>query len=223
MISRTTITLGFALTLALALLGAALSARSQKNARVRNFEFTYLTRIPASPAGAKSLRIWIPLPQSDPYQTISGLKIKSPVPYANHRDPEYGNEYLYLQVPAASVNSLTELRMSFQVKRHEHRVALDTQLATAQLRGLKPPDLHRFLQPDRLVPLQGVIEELSAQETRGIQDPLGEARAIYNYVVAAMRYDHSRPGWATGEPIRAFASKRSDWPDFHPSLSGRGS
>src|SRR5258708_24869688 len=220
MISRTTIALGFALTLALAVLGAALSARSQKSAPVRNFEFTYLTRIPASPAGAKSLRIWIPLPQSDPYQTISGLKIESPFPYANHRDPEYGNEYLYLQVPAASVNSLTELRMSFQVKRHEHRVALDTQLATAQLRGLKPPDLHRFLQPDRLVPLQGVIEELSAQETRGIQDPLGKARAIYNYVVASMRYDKSGTGWGNGDAIWACTSKRGNCTDFHSLFIG---
>jgi len=220
MISRTTITLGFALTLALALLGAALSARSQKNARVRNFEFTYLTRIPASPAGAKSLRIWIPLPQSDAYQTISGLKIKSPFPYAKHRDPEYGNEYLYLQVPAASVNSLTEVRMSFQVKRHEHRVALDTQLATAQLRGLKPPDLHRFLQPDRLVPLQGVIEDLSAQETRGIQDPLGKARAIYNYVIASMRYDKSGTGWGNGDAIWACTSKRGNCTDFHSLFIG---
>src|SRR5260370_727479 len=153
MISRTTITLGFALTLALALLGAALSARSQKNARVRNFEFTYLPGIPASPAGAKSLRIWIPLPQSDAYQTISGLKIKSPFPYAKHRDPEYGNEYLYLQVPAASGNSLTEVRMRFQAKRHEHRVALDTQLATAHVRGLNPPDLPPFLHPNRTGPV----------------------------------------------------------------------
>src|SRR5260370_21346158 len=114
MISRTTIAFGFALTLALAVLGAALSARSQKSAPVRNFEFTYLTRIPASPAGAKSLRIWIPLPQSDPYHAIGGVKIESPFPYAKHRHPEYGNEYLYLQLPAAHMNSLEERRIHFQ-------------------------------------------------------------------------------------------------------------
>src|SRR5260370_11351882 len=184
MISRTTITLGFALTLALALLGAALSARSQKNARVRNFEFTYLTRIPASPPGAKTLRIWIPLPQSDPYQSIGGLKIESPFPYAKHRDPEYGNEYLYLQVPAAQVSSLAEVRMSFQAARQEHRVQLDTHPAGAPSPAADSPGLQRFLQPDRRVPLQGVIAELAAQETRGMQDALEKARAIYNSVVA---------------------------------------
>ena len=31
---------------------------------VRTFEFTYLARIPELPAGAESLRLWIPLPAS---------------------------------------------------------------------------------------------------------------------------------------------------------------
>src|SRR5260370_20318446 len=121
MISRRTIALGIAFTFALAVLGAAFSARTQTNAPVRKFEFTYLARIPASPAGAKRLRIWIPLPQSDPYQAIGGVQIESPFPYPKHRDPEYGNEYLYLQVPAAQMNSPAEVRIDFQVAHQEHR------------------------------------------------------------------------------------------------------
>jgi hypothetical protein len=89
------------------------------NVSARTFEFTYLTKIPAALAGAKTLRIWIPLPQSDPYQEISALKIESPFPYAKYRDPEYGNEYLYLQIPAAQMGSLEEVRMSFQVTRQD--------------------------------------------------------------------------------------------------------
>jgi hypothetical protein len=61
--------------LTLAVLGAAFSAESQTNVSVRNFEFTYLTRIPASPLGAKTLKIWIPLPQSDPYQAIGTISV----------------------------------------------------------------------------------------------------------------------------------------------------
>jgi len=179
MTSRRTVALGFAFTFALVVLGAAFSAPSQMSAPVRNFEFVYLTRIPASPLGAKTLRIWIPLPQSDPYQAIGGLKVESPFPYAKHRDPEYGNEYLYLQVPAAQMSSLEEVRMSFQVTRQEHRVDLDARPLSAQS-GVNSPGLRRFLQPDHRVPLQGIIAELSAQQTLGIQDPLEKARAIYN-------------------------------------------
>ncbi len=81
MISRWIVALCLAFTFALAGLGAAFSTPSRANALVRSFEFTYLTSIPALPLGAKTLRIWIPLPQSDPYQAIGGLKIESPFPY----------------------------------------------------------------------------------------------------------------------------------------------
>jgi transglutaminase-like putative cysteine protease len=70
------------------------------------------------------------------------------------------------------------------------------------------------------VPLQGVIEELSAQETRGIQDPLGKARAIYNYVIASMRYDKSGTGWGNGDAIWACTSKRGNCTDFHSLFIG---
>ncbi len=163
MTSRRIVALGIAFTFALAVLGAAFSASLQTDAPVRNFEFTYLTRIPASPLGAKTLRIWIPLPQSDPYQAISRLKVESRFPYAKYRDPEYGNQYLYLQVQATNVSALEEVRMSFEVARQEHRVDLDAYAVSAQSAGADPPGLRRFLEPDRRVPLRGVIAELAAQ------------------------------------------------------------
>jgi transglutaminase-like putative cysteine protease len=220
MISRRIVDLRFAFAFALALLGARMSAWSQIDAPVRTFEFTYLARIPALPQGSKTLTLWIPLPQSDPYQAISGLKIESPFPYTTHRDPEYGNEYLYVQAPAGRVNSVQEVRLSFQVTRREHHVDFDAHPSSALSAGAAPPDLQRFLQPDRRVPLQGVIAELSAQETRGIQDPLERARAIYDYVVATMRYDKSGTGWGNGDAIWACTSKRGNCTDFHSLLIG---
>jgi transglutaminase-like putative cysteine protease len=151
---------------------------------------------------------------------ISGLSIESRFPYAKRHDPEYGNEYLFLQVPAGQVNSLEEVRMTFQVTRQEHRIELDGHPASAQSVGADPPGLRRFLQPDRLVPLQGVIAELAAQQTHGIQDPLEKARAIYNYVVATMRYDKSGSGWGNGDAIWACTAKRGNCTDFHSLLIG---
>ncbi len=220
MISRRIVAFGFVFTLALAVLGAAFAAPSQTNRSSRNFEFTYLTKIPPSPLGAKTLRIWIPLPKSDPYQAITGLKIESPFPYAEHRDPEYGNEYLYFQIPAAQLSSLAEVRMSFQVARREHRISLDAHAVSAQSARISPPGINRFLQPDRRVPLQGIIAELSVQETRGMQDPLAKARAIYNYVIVTMRYDKSGTGWGNGDAIWACTAKRGNCTDFHSLFIG---
>jgi transglutaminase-like putative cysteine protease len=219
-ISRRIVALNIAFTFTVVILCVAVSAPSRTNVSVRTFEFTYLTKIPSSPIGAKTLRMWIPLPQSEPYQAISGLKVESPFPYAKYRDPEYGNQYLYLQVPAAQVSALEEVRLSFEVARQEHRVDLDSHAVDAQSAGADEPGLRRFLEPDRRVPLHGVIAELAAQETRGIKDPLEKARAIYNYVVATMRYDKSGTGWGNGDAIWACTAKRGNCTDFHSLFIG---
>ncbi len=218
--SLKTIVLTFACIIALAAMGAAFSASSETSASLRNFEFTYLTRIPILPADAKTSRIWIPLPQSDRYQTIGNLKIETPFAFTKHRDPEYGNEYVYLQVPAAKVTGPAEVRVSFEVTRHEHRVVLEAHPVTAQSAGADPPGLQRFLQADRRVPLQGVIAELAAQETRGISEPLAKARAIYDYVIATMRYDKSGTSWGNGDAIWACTAKRGNCTDFHSLFIG---
>src|SRR5260370_15698642 len=117
------------------------------SAPVRNSESIYLTRIPASPPGAKTLKISIPLPQSDLYQAIGGMQIESPFSYAKRRDPEYGNEYLYLQIPSAKVSALVDIRLSFHVTRHDHRVLLDTHQVNKQSPGIDPQAVRRFLHP----------------------------------------------------------------------------
>jgi transglutaminase-like putative cysteine protease len=196
-----------------------LSISSDASPASRTFEFTYLTRIPGLPADAKISRIWIPLPQSDSYQAISELKIESPFPYTTHRDSEYGNTYVYLEIPAAKVGAPAEVRVNFQVRRQEHQVALAGN-ANAENMGADMRNVQRFLQPDRRVPLAGIIGELSAQETRGIQDPLAKARAIYDYVIATMRYDKSGTGWGNGDAIWACTAKRGNCTDFHSLFIG---
>src|SRR6202790_3507285 len=106
-----------ACVVAIAIVGHGFFVPSHASTAIRSFEFTYVTRIPALPPDAKSSRIWIPLPQSDGYQTVSDLKIESPFPYAMHRDFEYGNAYLYLEIPVAKIAELAEVRVRFQVLR----------------------------------------------------------------------------------------------------------
>jgi transglutaminase-like putative cysteine protease len=193
------------------------------SAPVRNFEFTYVAKIPALPADAKVSKIWIPLAQSDVYQAISDRIIESPFAYEIHRDPEYRNAYMYLEVPAAKPSGATEVRIHFKVARQEHRVAIEgvpSATSPADRTDVCTEDLKRFLEPDRRVPLQGTIAELSAEQTRGIQDPMAKARAIYDYVLATMRYDKSGTGWGNGDAIWACTAKRGNCTDFHSLLIG---
>jgi len=103
--SRRIVALAYMFVAVIAAMCGRIPAFSETSIAVRSFEFTYVTKIPALPGGAKISRIWIPVPQSDADQTISGLKIESPFPYAPHREAEYGNGYVYLEVPAAEVAS----------------------------------------------------------------------------------------------------------------------
>jgi transglutaminase-like putative cysteine protease len=196
------------------------SALSRSDAAARSFEFTYAARIPAVPPDATTVRIWIPIPQSDPFQNITGFKLQSPFVYKSLRDPEYGNEYFYLEIPSAKIAQPTELRITFHATRFEHRVALNARQPDSRLAGRAPLNLQRFLQPDRRIPLQGTIAQLSAQETQGILDPLAKARAIYNYVITTMRYDKSGTGWGNGDAIWACTAKRGNCTDFHSLFIG---
>ena len=193
--------------------------RSFSRTRTRTFEFVYVARIAGLPPGGNMLRLWVPLPVSDPYQKISLLHIESPVAYELHRDPEYGNRYAYLEFNSGQVSFPFEVRMRFQTERHEHRVNLGAARSVRAGAELQA-DLRRFLEPDRLVPTDGVIAALAEQETRGLTQSLDKARAVYDFVVSTMRYDKSEEGWGRGDAIYACNTRKGNCTDFHSLFIG---
>jgi hypothetical protein len=178
----------------------------------RSFEFKYVVHVPSLPAGSRELRLWIPLPYEDLYQSVSRLQIESPVPYAVHREPQYNDRYAYLVVDAANAKTPFDVQLTFHVKRLEHRVPLRSMRDTPAQPVVEPA---RFLQPDRLVPIDGEIAELSREQTEDVMLPVQKARKIYDYVVATMHYDHDGTGWGRGDAIWACDAKHGNCTDFH--------
>jgi transglutaminase-like putative cysteine protease len=206
------------LLLVAGLAGVSFRGASREEAARRVFAFSYVARIPALPSASGMLRVWIPVPESDSFQKISRLALESPVPYQLHRDPEYKNQYAYLEVAPRATP--LEVRMSFEVERREDRVRLDSVPPAADPPAPPPRELARFLQPDRLVPSDGMIAALAEQETRGLTQPLEKARAIYNYVVSTMKYDKSGQGWGRGDAIYACNVRKGNCTDFHALFIG---
>lgn len=207
------------LTGGVAVTGALLwRERQQAAVPTRNFEFTYTVRVPALPEGSQRLRLWIPVPESDAHQEITALRLETPVVYEFHRDPEYGNFYAYLEAEAPQAP--LDVKMRLWVKRREHRVSLELGEAGARADSASRAELERALKPDRLVPIDGVIAQLAAQETRGLTDPREKARAIYRYVVSTMKYDKSGEGWGRGDAIYACNIRRGNCTDFHALFIG---
>lgn len=202
--------------------GGAFFFRSsfQKSAATREFEFVFLARIPELPPEAKNVRVWIPLPPTNDQQEIRELTVESPVVFERHREPEYGNQYLYWEGPAAELPRPVEVILHFRILRREYRVALERGPGHVVAAARPEEMLERFLQPDRLVPTGGLIAQLAEQATRGRTEPLEKARAIYDYVVSTMRYDKSGEGWGRGDAIYACNAKQGNCTDFHALLIG---
>src|SRR6266481_185411 len=200
------------LLILLAAVSPPTSESDEPTSASRNFVFTCITHVPAIPPDSRELRIWLPLPYEDRSQGISQLKIESPVRYKIQRDKDYGDRYVYVVVDADDARKPFDIKISFHVERFEHRVSF-TPLVEPLGQPLVSPD--RFLLPDRLVPIDGVIGELSDQQTRDATQPIDKARRIYEYVIATMHYDHDGTGWGRGDAVWTCSSKHGNWTDFH--------
>jgi transglutaminase-like putative cysteine protease len=199
-----------------ALAGMSRGAGTQPMAE-RQFEFTFTTVVPQAKLDAASLRLWIPLPRDTAWQKISGLHINAPVKYTRRRDPEYGNDYIYAEIPASRVaQGSTEVHVTFQTVRREERANLSgADLGAPKSDSKDRLMLARYLQPDALVPLDGMLKELAEDQTKGLTTPLQRAKAIYDYVVNTMKYQKTGEGWGRGDAVWACTSKYGNCTDFH--------
>jgi transglutaminase-like putative cysteine protease len=207
-----------ALAGALALGAGLLSAEKTAARAQRSFVFTYQVHVP--PVSGESLKshLWIPLPQSDEHQSISKLAIESRVAHKTAEESEYGNSYAVFsprQVEAAAGYDVT---LRFEVTRREY--LRDLRATGGQPPQVKDAMLKRYLQPDKMVPLNATIAELARTQTEGVTAPLERAHKIYNYVASTMRYDKSGEGWGRGDEMWACDSKRGNCTDFHSVLIG---
>jgi transglutaminase-like putative cysteine protease len=184
----------------------------------RTFALTYSAEIHDLPAGAKEVHLWVPYPQSDEYQTVLNAKVNSPFPTKIETASQYGNKMVHVVVrnPTTATVPLT---MEFVVERKE-RVQKNFVEVKTTSGGKAPEDLQRWLQPDHLVPLDQKIREMSAEITAGKNTDVEKARAIYDYVLANMRYDKSGTGWGNGDIYWACDAKRGNCTDFHALFIG---
>ncbi|MGH9689171.1 MAG: transglutaminase-like domain-containing protein [Candidatus Acidiferrales bacterium] len=205
-----------ALLMAVSLANSSLAAPAVPT---RNLEMTTVTHVPAMPAGSHELRIWIPLPYTgtDAYQKVSQLKVASPVPYHIDREPVFGDRYAYAVVKPSQAEKPFDIRISFHVERFEHRVLLTPSTSAPSVPHMQ---LARYLRPDKMIPLDGQIGQLSAEQTKGAHGSIEKAHKIYEYILVTMHYDHAGTGWGHGDAIWACNSKHGNCTDFHSLFIG---
>lgn len=197
---------------------AAVAYASPAPPRVRTVQFSYKTIVKDIPTGARKVDIWIPVPHDSPFQQIKDLVINSPYPYQLDT-ARYGNRVLHLRLTEPPKAAFT-IDMQFTAARKEH--------IQGQLRTRTPtpptaePGLDRWLQADRLVPIDGKIRQWAQAvvDSVGAKTDLQKAQAIYNHVIATVKYDKTGTGWGRGDIYYACDARRGNCTDFHAIFIG---
>jgi hypothetical protein len=194
-----------------------LSARAQTQAqpqpaKVREVEFTYHSDITGIDPKAHRVEAWIPLPRDDRFQQVSELKIDSPAHVEVVDQPSQGNRLAHLSAAAPQSGSIP-VTIRFNVRRLEE--SADIEKAQANTPEPSGGTFAGYLGPDRLVPTDGQIKQVSAKVGDANGSAYQQARAIYDYVIANMSYDKSGTGWGRGDAIYACNVKKGNCSDFH--------
>jgi transglutaminase-like putative cysteine protease len=163
------------------------------------FEFVYRVTLPEIKGNA---RLWIPLAKTDAFQTVTQEEVSIPIKWEKVRDRDYGNDICVLHPQSSDSGKTIELR--YLVVRKEK--------STYSANGEDPA---RFLEPEKLVPLNKTFKTLAEQATAGKKEDLERAKALYDHVLGRMRYDKSGTSWGRGDAIYACDARTGNCSDFH--------
>jgi transglutaminase-like putative cysteine protease len=191
--------------LGMASLSVAEDAPPVKEPRSRTFLFSYQATLAGLPAG-KAVRVWLPVPASNEDQDVEIVFQDVPIRSEFHREPQYGNQILYVEGKSNGDAPLT-LTLTYRVTRREVKGDM--------LQQPKASDkLARFLKPDALVPVGGKpLELLKGKDVP--MDQMAAAKLFYDVVNQHMRYSKDGAGWGRGDAVWACDSRFGNCSDFH--------
>ena len=190
-----------------ALIAAALPATAQTG-RVLTTQFTYTATVPVAPVGTKALDVWLPIPSSSPWQTVSGLTVTAPVTYQVTTETHYGNRMVYVHdtqpdYPLQVTVQCTVARKQVKVLNAAPAISPASDLA-----------------PDSRVPVGGKFTVIADGVTRGDKPPLAKEHDLFRHVVATMHYDYKKtsPKYAQGDSAFVCDYKSGNCSDLHSYL-----
>lgn len=188
--------------LAAATAASGLAIGSSGASKRRRLEVTESIRMEL-PHGSKEVRLWIPTPPTDPFQSAKIVGIEAPWPYQRTMDPRFRNQGLFLKARAPQPGPVA-IRFRYEVSRREQ--------AGAQT-GAKPDETNK--NPRGLGVITGEIRKIAEEKTRGLSDPMDKAKALYRYVLGHMAYDKTGSGWGRGDAAYACRVGKGNCTDFH--------
>ncbi len=172
----------------------------------RSFNVSYRISVVPRP-GRHKVNVWVPIPSTDRFQTISGLRLKVPASVHIRKDPTYGDRYAFFSMDRSRSNDSFEIQLSFHVVRFERRPQTTGDRTSAFAKEVTP-----YLQPDRLGSDDRAIVEFAREQTQGISDPLQKARKIYDVMLSMIHCDEVCVG-DNGTSALAAVTHHGGWTD----------
>jgi len=163
------------------------------------FEFRYEVTLPEMQEPGN---MWIPLPQSDTFQTVTLIWEESPIPYSTIAEEEFGNSILHFEL--SPEESGKKVEFVYDVVRKEKSAYTDDSSPTNYLNA-------SLLMPvgDRFSVLADSI--IAIKQSKGA---LMQARALYDYIIDNMKY--AKVGtYGTGSSIYACDALTGNCTEFH--------
>ncbi len=165
------------------------------------FEFLYQVTLPAM---SDTANMWIPLPQSDAFQTVTVGAIEAPGAHRILTDERFGNKVLYLELTPRDSGQPIELH--FDVQRREKVAYPETDRSP-----------QTWLAAEQLVPNTEEFKQI-AKEVIGDNDRTGDlvrARLLYDHTMDRIRYAKVGEGYGKGDAVYACDSGTGNCTDFH--------
>ncbi|RME68733.1 MAG: transglutaminase [Nitrospirae bacterium] len=130
-----------------------------------------------APEDAKDVRLWLPYPVSDEFQTITDVHWEGNYKEASVlREPENGLLYLYAKWEGPS----SKRYLNFSFKAHAKERAVELRDSGEPI----PADVKKYLEPEPpYILTDGKIAEIAKKITRGKKTILEKARAVYDWTV----------------------------------------
>jgi hypothetical protein len=163
--------------------------------------------------GAKDVRVWFPLPRTEPEQSVADLKVEAPQGWRETNDAN-GNRYVYVQVqdPGEKV----AVKTSFTVTRKE----VNTDPKTSRpLNEAEKKEYGMWLGSDKNVVVNDEIKKLAADICGSETDPVVRARKLYRWTLDNVEYWVKDPSKWKASPVGSseycLANKTGNCTDFH--------
>jgi hypothetical protein len=164
------------------------------------FEFVYHATIPQLTGNG---RMWIPIPESDAFQTVTAKSINVPGTHRMLTDKTYGNKVLFIELTPS--DSGKPIAMTFDVKRREKGVYVGDDV---------PPE--QFLLPERLVPNTTQFQEIAIEALKNKRGgDLVKARALYDHTIDRMQYIKADKKYGKGDAQYACDGGSGNCTDYH--------